>query len=232
MYPNNLPMCECMHVGICTHVYARILAAHCQVDSLLEFFLGRLSWHDSDGVLLGGRWGPPPSGISLCAKAGFKRKPSGQALVPALLEETTALGSEPPIFCLIKPTSLSQGFLLESRKPRSWPSLPETPPSSPHSFRETAWHHNGCSLHKHLRLSPRPLQLPFLYAKMWQELSTTATARLCISGALQHATCAYCLRILKNSSVLRQAATSHTSTGNSLEVSLRQHGDPESLTGT
>lgn len=187
----------CVHVGVCTCIYAHILAAHCQADSLLEFSLGWLSWHDSDGALLGGRQGPPPSGISLCAKAGIKRKPSGQAPTPALLEETTALGSEPPTLSLTKPISLSQGFLLESRWPRSRPSRPGTPPSSPHSSRETAWHRNGCSLHKHLRLSPRPLQLPLLYVTMWQELTvTTATARLCISGAPQHATCVYCLGIL------------------------------------
>lgn len=40
------------------------------------------------------------------------------------------------------------------------------------------------------------------------------------------------LGLYKNSSVLTQAATSHTSAGKSPEVSLGQHGDPESLTGT
>lgn len=40
------------------------------------------------------------------------------------------------------------------------------------------------------------------------------------------------LGLYKNSSVLTQAATSHTAAGISPDVSLGQPGDPESLTGT
>lgn len=65
----------CMYVcaGACVCMHAH-LAAHCQIDNLLDFFLGKLFWHDLDGALLCERQGPPPSGISLCTKNGFKRK--------------------------------------------------------------------------------------------------------------------------------------------------------------
>ena len=55
-------VCECAY-----------LAAYCQGDNLLDFSLGRLCWHDLDGTLLCGRQGPPPSGIFLCTKIGFKK---------------------------------------------------------------------------------------------------------------------------------------------------------------
>lgn len=132
-----------VHVCLCVCVHA----AYCQEDNLLGFLLGRLFWHDLDGVLLCGKQGPPPSGICLCTKTGIKRKkkkekkrrkPPGQAPVPVLLEESVAFSSELPTFCLTKSSSLSQGFLPESRSlvqgARSSPSLPVASLSSLYSL--------------------------------------------------------------------------------------------------
>lgn len=172
-------MCVCAHarVHIRMHVH---LAAHCQVNNLLGFLLGRLFWHDLDGVLLCGRQGPPPSGISLCIKTGFKRIKrkkekettwSGNSACSP--REKYSLRSEPPSFCLTTSSSLSQGFLLESRSLVHGAEILTLTPVTPLSFPVTERECQAPRLLLPAQVPPSLTQTPqahFCIATMQQEL--------------------------------------------------------------